>query len=30
MLFIKDPLTLLDEIKKGETTLEEAKNYQKN
>ena len=27
---LKDPLTLLDEIKKGETTLEEAKNYQKN
>ena len=27
---LKDPLTLLDDIKKGETTLEQAKNYQKN
>ena len=27
---LKDPLTLLDEIKKGEMTLEEAKNYQKD
>ena len=27
---LKDPLTLLDKIKKGEMTLEEAKNYQKN
>ena len=27
---LKDPLTLLNEIKKGEMTLEEAKNYQKN
>ena len=27
---LKDPLTLLDEIKKGKISLEEAKNYQKN
>ena len=27
---LKDPLTLLNEIKKGEMTLEEAKNYQKD
>ena len=27
---LKNPLTLLDEIKKGEMTLEEAKNYQKD
>ena len=27
---LKSPLTLLDKIKKGEITLEEAKNYQKN
>ena len=27
---LKSPLTLLDKIKKGEVTLEEAKNYQKN
>ena len=27
---LKDPLTLLDEIKKGEMTLEEARNYQKD
>ena len=27
---LKSPLTLLDEIKKGEITLEEAKNYQKD
>ena len=27
---LKDPLTLLDEIKKGEMTLEEAKNYEKD
>ena len=26
---LKDPLTLLDEIKKGKISLEEAKNYQK-
>ena len=27
---LKDPLTILDEIKKGEMTPEEAKNYQKD
>ena len=27
---LTDPLTLLNEIKKGEVTLEEAKNYQKD
>ena len=27
---LKSPLTLLDKIRKGEITLEEAKNYQKN
>ena len=27
---LKDPLTLLEDIKKGETTLEQTKNYQKN
>ena len=27
---LKDPLTVLDEIKKGETSLEQAKNNQKN
>ena len=27
---LEDPLTLLNEIKNGEITLEEAKNYQKN
>ena len=27
---LKDPPTLLDEIKKGEVTLEEARNYQKD
>ena len=27
---LKSPLTLLDEIKKGEITLEEANNYQKD
>ena len=27
---LKSPLTVLDEIKKGEITLEEAKNYQKD
>ena len=27
---LKSPLTLLDKIKRGEMTVEEAKNYQKN
>ena len=27
---LKDPLTVLDEMKKGETSLEQAKNNQKN
>ena len=27
---LKDPLTFLDEIKKGKTSLEEAKNFQQN